>query len=94
LHALGLKHESYFAGKLNGNSCQKQLEKAKECSEKMAELAIFYPNQSRLSKEEMIDKIVKSGKMLVMFDSMFAQVSGVEAGLLPTEEQIGGHFLK
>jgi hypothetical protein len=45
-HALGLKHESYFAGKLNGNSCRKQMEKAKEWSEKMTKLEIFDPNQS------------------------------------------------
>jgi hypothetical protein len=37
----------------------------------------------------MKDEIAKFGKMLGMFDSIFAQVRGVEAGLLPTEEQIG-----
>jgi hypothetical protein len=88
-HALGLKHESYFAGKLNGNSCRKQMEKAKEWSEKMAELEIFDPNQSRLTKQDMVDEIAKFGKMLGMFDSIFAQVRGVEAGLLPTDEQVG-----
>jgi hypothetical protein len=88
-HALGLKHESYFAGKLNGNSCRKQMEKAKEWSEKMAVLGIFDPTQSRLTEQEMKDEIAKFGKMLGMFDSIFAQVRGVEAGLLPTEEQIG-----
>jgi hypothetical protein len=45
-HILGLKHKSYFAGKLNGNSCQKQMEKVKEWCEKMAKLEIFDPNQS------------------------------------------------
>jgi hypothetical protein len=45
-HTLGLKHESYFAGKLNGNSCRKQMVKAKEWSEKMVKLEIFDPNQS------------------------------------------------
>jgi hypothetical protein len=88
-HTLGLKHELYFTGKLNGNSCRKQMEKAKEWSEKMAKLEIFDPNQSRLTKEDMVDKIVIFGKMLGMFNSIFAQVHGVEAGLLPTEEQIG-----
>ncbi len=87
-HGLGLKHESYFAGKLNGNSCRKQMEKAKEWSEKMAELGIFDPTQSQLTKQEMQDEIAKFGKMLGMFDSIFAQVRGVDAGLLPTEEQI------
>ena len=37
----------------------------------------------------MKDKIAKFGKMLGMIDSIFAQVRGVKAGLLPTEEQIG-----
>ena len=87
-HTLGLKHESYFAGKLNGNSCRKQMEKAKEWSEKMAELDIFNSTQSRLTEQEMKDEIVKFGKMLGMFDSIFAQVQGIDAGVLPTEEQI------
>ena len=88
-HALGLKHKSYFAGKLNGNSCRKQMEKAKEWSEKMADIGIFDPTQSPLTEQQMKDEIVKFGKMLGKFDSIFAQVQGVEAGLLPTEEQIG-----
>jgi hypothetical protein len=86
VHALNLKHKSYFAGKLNGNSCRKQMEK-KKWSEKMAELEIFDSHQSRLTKEEIIDEITRFGKMLGMFDSIFAQVHGVEAGLLPTEDQ-------
>jgi hypothetical protein len=49
---LGLKHKLYFAGKLDGNSCRKQMEKAKERSEKMAELGIFNPTQSQLTKQE------------------------------------------
>jgi hypothetical protein len=68
---------------------QEEISKAKEWSKKMAELEIFDPNQSRLTKEEMIDKIAKFKKKMGMFDSFFAQVHGVEAGLLPTEEQIG-----
>jgi hypothetical protein len=67
-HALGLKHELYFTGKLNGNSCQKQMEKAEEWSEKMAELDIFNPTQSRLTKQEMKVEITKFRKMLGMFD--------------------------
>ena len=54
----------------------------------MANLGIFDPTQSRLTKKEMRDEIAKFGKMLGMFDSIFAQVRGVEAGLLPTNEQI------
>jgi hypothetical protein len=65
------------------------MEKAKEWSEKMAVLGILDPTQSGLTKQEMKDEIAKFGKMLGMFDSIFAQVRGVEAGLLPTEEQIG-----
>ncbi len=87
-HQLGLKHESYFAGKLNGNSCRKQMEKAKEWSEKMAGLTIFNPEQSRLTEVQVKAEIAKFGKILGLFDSIFAQVRGVEAGLLPTEEQI------
>jgi predicted ATP-dependent Lon-type protease len=64
------------------------MEKVKEWCEKMAKLEIFDPNQSWLTKEELKDKIVIFGKMLGMFDSIFAQVWEVEAGLLTTEEQI------
>jgi hypothetical protein len=46
-HTLSLKHESYFTGKLNGNSYRKQMEKAEEWSEKMASLDIY--NSSLLS---------------------------------------------
>jgi hypothetical protein len=60
------------------------MEKANQWSEKMAELGIFDPTQSRLTKQQMKDKIVKFGKMLGMFDSIFAQVRGVEAGWLAT----------
>jgi hypothetical protein len=87
-HTLGLKHESYFAGKLNGNSCRKQMEKATEWSEKMSELDIFNQAQSRLTEQEMKEEIAKFGKMMGMFDSIFAQVRGIDAGLLPTEDQI------
>jgi hypothetical protein len=87
-HTLGLKHELYFAGKLNGNSCRKQMEKAEEWSEAMAALDIFNSNQSRLTEQEVKNEIAKFGKMLGMFDSILAQVRGVDAGLLPTEEQI------
>jgi hypothetical protein len=37
----------------------------------------------------MKDEIAKFGKMLGMFDSIFALIRGVEAGLLPTEEHTG-----
>jgi hypothetical protein len=72
--------------------------KAKEWSEKMAEGEIFDTNQSRLTKQEMKDEIVKFWKMLGRFDSIFArkcsggltpifaQVHGVEAGLLSSCE--------
>jgi hypothetical protein len=63
------------------------MEKAREWSEKMAALPIFNPNQSQLTKQEVKAKISKFGKILGLFDSMFAQIRGVEAGLLPTEEQ-------
>jgi hypothetical protein len=33
-------------------------------------------------------EIEKFGKVLGMFDSIFAQVQGVDAGLLPTENKI------
>jgi hypothetical protein len=87
-HTLGLKHKLYFAGKLNGNSCRKQMEKAEEWSEAMAALDIYNSTQSGLTKHEVKNEIGKFGKMLGMFDSIFAQVQGVDAGLLPTEEQI------
>ena len=58
-HALGLKHKSYFAGKLNGNSCRKQMEKAEEWSEKMAALTIFNPEQSQLTKHPVKAEISK-----------------------------------
>jgi hypothetical protein len=64
------------------------MEKAEEWSEAMAALDIFNSNQSRLTEQEVKNEIAKFGKMLGMFDSIFAQVRGVDAGLLPTEEQI------
>jgi hypothetical protein len=52
----------------------------------MAALDIYNSSQSRRTEYEVKNKIAKFGKMLGMFDSIFAQVRGVDAGLLPTEE--------
>ena len=64
------------------------MQKAKEWSEKMMTHGIYNSEQSRLTKHQVEAEIAKFGMMLGMFDSIFAQVRGVEAGLLPTEDQI------
>jgi hypothetical protein len=50
------------------------MEKEEEWSEKMAALDIYNADQSRLTKLQVKNEIAKSGKMLGMFDSIFAQV--------------------
>jgi hypothetical protein len=63
------------------------MEKAEELSDRMAALDIYNSSQSQLTKHEVRSEIVKCGKMLGMFNLIFAQVQGVDAGLRPTEDQ-------
>jgi hypothetical protein len=87
---IGMKHEAYFAGKLNGKSVRQQMENAKKYSDAIQEvvLSVHDTSQSNVTEEQIIEACEKYANLLGCLDALFSHIRGVDEGLLPTEEQI------
>jgi hypothetical protein len=85
-----MKHEAYFAGKLNGKSSRVMMENAEEFSKTIREIvhAVHDNQQSKLTWEKVSEHLTNYENLLGTLDALFAHVRGVESGLLPTEPQI------
>jgi hypothetical protein len=87
---VNMKHEAYFAGKLNGNSVRRQMECAKEYSDLILEevLTVWDEEQSDRTELEIRQHCHNHRQLLGSCDALFAHIRGVDTGLVPTEEQI------
>jgi hypothetical protein len=87
---VNMKHEAYFAGKLNGNSVRRQMECATEYSDLILEevLTVWDPEQSDVTELEIRQHCQNHRQLLGSCDALFAHIRGVQTGMVPTEEQI------
>ena len=87
---VNMKHEAYFAGKLNGNSVRRQMECATEYSDLILEevLTVWDPEQSDVTELEIRQHCHNHRQLLGSCDALFAHIRGVQTGMVPTEEHI------
>ena len=87
---IGMKHEAYFAGKLNGNNCRIQMERCTAFFDLLEPhaLDVYDEVHADVSQDKVFDRIRRFRHLLGLLDSLFSHIRGIETGVLPTEDDV------
>jgi hypothetical protein len=85
-----MKNEAYFAGKINGVSALRQMERSQENSDRILKkgVDVFSEAQSKYTKEEVMQECENFGNLLACFNPLFSHIRGTEKATLPSDEDI------
>jgi len=83
----GIKKEHYHGGKYNGVNCIRIMEKSEALFNGFAD-AIKGKKIATVTDEDITLKCDKFARLLSLMDVIWSNVRGIDAGLLPTENQI------
>jgi hypothetical protein len=85
--ANGIKREHYHGGKFNGVNCIRIMENA-DCLFHAFEKECIKEKRSCITEDAVAQQCKSFAKLLGILDAIWSSVRGIDAGLLPTTQQI------
>lgn len=87
---IGMKHEAYFAGKLNGNNVRIQMERSTQFFDLLEPhvLDVYDEENADVSQVKVFRHIQNFRQLLGLLDALFSHIRGVQTGILPSDDEI------